>query len=154
MNSGVAKMPKNLRTSKGDYWIKQWIYSIASLFEMGTCFKGKNLLPEGAIFFLLRAVPYTMENHFYHIRWPPLNVTICITHVRNCVMGATPVMNQQQQNQRLRTDSSQSHCTRAFIFSSERSSKTLIKHWCSAVWSAPLFIATCSCCIILATWLI
>ena len=27
-------------------------------------------------------------NHFYHIRWPPLNVTIFITHARNCVMGA------------------------------------------------------------------
>ena len=24
-----------------------------------------------------------MENHFYHIKWPPLNVTIFITHVRN-----------------------------------------------------------------------
>ena len=52
MNSGVARIPKKLRTSKGDYWIQQWIYSIASLFEMGTSFKGKNLLPEGAnIFF-------------------------------------------------------------------------------------------------------
>ena len=27
----------------------------------------------------------------YHIRWPPLNVTIFITHVRNCVIGATPM---------------------------------------------------------------
>ena len=75
---------------------------------MGTSLKGKNLLPEGANsflkeqllmvwkinlseFFPLRAVPYVMENHFYHIRRPPLNVTICITHVRNCVMGATPM---------------------------------------------------------------
>ena len=24
-----------------------------------------------------------MENYFYHIRWPPLNITIFITHVRN-----------------------------------------------------------------------
>ena len=24
-----------------------------------------------------------MENHFYHIKLPPLNVTIRITHVRN-----------------------------------------------------------------------
>ena len=30
-----------------------------------------------------------MENHFYHIKGPPLNVTISITHVRNCMMGAT-----------------------------------------------------------------
>ena len=32
-----------------------------------------------------------MENHFYHIRWPPLNVTIFITHVPKWVMGATPM---------------------------------------------------------------
>ena len=31
------------------------------------------------------------KNHFYHIRLPPLNVFIFITHVRNCVMGATPI---------------------------------------------------------------
>ena len=37
----------------------------------------------GNKFFPLRAVPYAMENHFYHIRWPPLNVTILIAHVRN-----------------------------------------------------------------------
>ena len=30
-------------------------------------------------------------NNLYHIRWPPLNVTIFIMHVRNCVMGATPM---------------------------------------------------------------
>ena len=32
-----------------------------------------------------------VENNFSHIRWPLLNVTIFITHVRNCVMGATPM---------------------------------------------------------------
>ena len=32
-----------------------------------------------------------MENHFNHIRWPPLNVTIFITHVRYCVTWATPM---------------------------------------------------------------
>ena len=32
-----------------------------------------------------------MENHFNHIRGPPLNVTIFIMHVCNCVMGATPM---------------------------------------------------------------
>ena len=35
-------------TSKGDHWIKQWPISIASLFIMRTCLKGKNLLPKGA----------------------------------------------------------------------------------------------------------
>ena len=62
MGSGVARTPKNLSTSKGDYWIKQWFSSIAPLFEMGLLFK------EGSKFFPLRAVPYGMENHFYHIR--------------------------------------------------------------------------------------
>ena len=27
----------------------------------------------------------------YHIRLPPLNVTIFISHLRNCVMGAKPM---------------------------------------------------------------
>ena len=32
-----------------------------------------------------------MEHHIYHIRLPPLNATFFIMHVRNCVMGATPM---------------------------------------------------------------
>ena len=63
MGSGVARMLKKLRTSKRDYCIKQWFSTITSLFKMGTPHKGKNL-------------------HFYHIRWPPLNVTFSITLVR------------------------------------------------------------------------
>ena len=47
---------------------------------MGTALKGKNLLP------------YGMENQFNHIRLPPLNVAILITHVRNCVMVATTMI--------------------------------------------------------------
>ena len=50
---------------------------------MGTSLKGKNLLPRGSEFFPFRAVPYGKENHFYQIRWPPLNVTIFIKHMRN-----------------------------------------------------------------------
>ena len=53
---------------------------------MGTSYKGNNLSP-----FPLRAVPYGTENHVNPIRRPPLNVTIFITHVRNCVMEATPM---------------------------------------------------------------
>ena len=61
IKNGVARTLKKLRTSKGDCWIK--------LFKMGTSLKGKNSLPEGANFFFKeRAVPYDMENHFYHIR--------------------------------------------------------------------------------------
>ena len=64
---GVATTLKKLRTSKGDYSIKKWFSSIAFLFKMETSLKGKNLLPEGANCFPIRAVPYCMENHFYHI---------------------------------------------------------------------------------------
>ena len=32
-----------------------------------------------------------VENNVSHIRWPLLHVTIFITNVRNCVMGATPM---------------------------------------------------------------
>ena len=55
---------KKIRTSNGDYDIKQWFSSIASLFKMGTSPKGKNLLPEGANSFL----SHGMEHYFYHIR--------------------------------------------------------------------------------------
>ena len=83
-NNDVVRTLKKLGTSKGDYWIKQGFSSIASLFKMGTSLKGKNLLPE----LPLRAVPYGMENPFYHIRCPPLNVTIFLPYVRNCIMRA------------------------------------------------------------------
>ena len=56
-NKGVVSMLKKLRTSKGDYSIKQWFSSIASLFKMGTSLKGKNLLPEGANSFLKNLLP-------------------------------------------------------------------------------------------------
>ena len=39
-----------------------------------------------------------MENPFYHIRWPPLNVTIFIMHLRNCIMGASPISEDQINN--------------------------------------------------------
>ena len=42
-----------------------------------------------------------MKNHFYHIRCPPLNVTIFITQVRNCVMGATPMNMKKSQTSSL-----------------------------------------------------
>ena len=37
------------------------------VFKTGTSLKGKNLLREGAISFLLRGI-LSIENHFYHIR--------------------------------------------------------------------------------------
>ena len=48
MTNGVARTLKKLRTSKGDYWIKQWVSSIASLVKMGTFPKRKNSPPEVA----------------------------------------------------------------------------------------------------------
>ena len=48
---------------------------------MGSDLKSSSLWYGKSI--LANSVPYAMENHFYHIRLPPLNVTICITHVRN-----------------------------------------------------------------------
>ena len=37
--------------------------------------------------------------HFYHIRWPPLNVTIFnYARASNCVMGATPMHRAQHCN--------------------------------------------------------
>ena len=51
-HSGVAGTPKKLCISKGDYWIKQWLSSIMSLFETGITIKGKNFFPEGANSFL------------------------------------------------------------------------------------------------------
>ena len=49
----------------------------------------KESAPGGSEFFALRAVPYSMEITLPHL--VTLNVTIFITHVRNCVMGATPM---------------------------------------------------------------
>ena len=34
--NGIAGTVLKLRTSKGDYWVKQWFSSIASLFKIGT----------------------------------------------------------------------------------------------------------------------
>ena len=49
--------------------------------------KRKEFAPGGSELFPFRAVPYTLENQFYHNIWPPLNVTIFNTHMRMCVMG-------------------------------------------------------------------
>ena len=66
--------------------------SICVPFQNGKISLRREFAPRGSEFFLLRAVPYTTENHAYHIRWPLLNVTIFITHVRNYVKGATSML--------------------------------------------------------------
>ena len=45
-DNGVARVLKKLRTSKGDYCLKQRFSTITSLFKMGTSLKEKDLLPE------------------------------------------------------------------------------------------------------------
>ena len=90
---GLARTLKKLRTPKGDYlkgdyWIKQWFSSIASLFKMGTSLKGKNLLPEGANSFLYEQ---------FLIVWKITFITLSdllwmlIFLLRTCIMGATPM---------------------------------------------------------------
>ena len=60
--NGVVRALKMLRTSKGDYCIKQW-FSSSRPFS-----KWKLLLKErGSEFFPLSAVSYSMGNHLYHI---------------------------------------------------------------------------------------
>ena len=65
-------------------YIYQEYQAYQSIFQISSTNKRSKFLP-------LRAVPYGMENHFYHIRLHPLNVIFFITHVRNSVMGATPM---------------------------------------------------------------
>ena len=57
-------------------------------FRNGNFSLMKEFAPRGSEFFPLRAVPYGMETHFYHIK-----CYFFITHVRNCVLGATPMEN-------------------------------------------------------------
>ena len=79
---GVARTLKMLRTSKGDYWIKQSFSSIAPLF------KWELLLNERICYQRARILSFKSSSLWYG---NPLNVTIFITHVRNCVKGATPM---------------------------------------------------------------
>ena len=45
-------------------------------FQTGTSLKGMDLLPKEANSFLYEQFLISIENHYYQIRWPPLNVTI------------------------------------------------------------------------------
>ena len=66
-----------------------------------------------------------MENHFYHIRWPPLNVTIFITQVRNgsytseCMLGKLTTI----------TSNFQSVKWCSFIFNMDSSDEKLCGSW-------------------------
>ena len=51
-------------------------------YQNGNCSYRKEFAPRGSEFFPLKAVPFGMENHFYHIRLPPLNVPFLL---RMCV---------------------------------------------------------------------
>ena len=52
ITNGVARTLKRLRTSNGDFCIKQCFSTITPLSKIGTYLKGKNLPPEGANCFL------------------------------------------------------------------------------------------------------
>ena len=87
----VARTLKKLRISKGNYWIKQWFSSIASLFKIGTSLKRKNYAPRGSIILSLKS-----SSLWYRKSHLPHKVTSheCdfFSHVRKCVMGATPMI--------------------------------------------------------------
>ena len=55
-------------------------------FQNGNISQRKKIAPSGSELF-----PLWYGKSVYHSWWPPLNITIFITHMRNCVMGATPM---------------------------------------------------------------
>ena len=59
MDNGVARTLKERR-------LLDQSLQLCPFLKMGTSLNSRGL----------RAVPYCIENHFYHIRRPPLNVTI------------------------------------------------------------------------------
>ena len=94
LQKGSGKRLKVREKSVKSQGILRWILSgnpvtdYAALKE-SICSQGERILlrrkefaPRGSEFFLFRVAPYGMENHFYHITRPPLNVTILL---RACV---------------------------------------------------------------------
>ena len=90
-HNGIVRTLKKLRTSKGDHWIKQWFSSIASLFKMGTSLKGQNLLPLYEQFLIVWKITL-----IYRMKWPPLNVTIFITHMSKLPNGCYTNVSDEQ----------------------------------------------------------
>ena len=76
INNGVARTLKKVCTPKGDYWIKHMILFNCFPFQNGNSSKKKEFAARGSKVFPFIAVSYGKENHVYHMRWPPLNVTI------------------------------------------------------------------------------
>ena len=79
ISSDVARTLRNIRTSMGEYCIKQLFSTITPFFETGNSFK---LLPMGANYFHLEQFVKVLENHDNHTRRVPLSVTIFIVNVR------------------------------------------------------------------------
>ena len=90
-SNGVARALKKLRTSKGDYWIKQRFSSIAPLLKIGTSLKGKNLLPEGASYFLYEQFLRVWKIAFTTLGDLPGMLLFLLRTCVCCVMGATPM---------------------------------------------------------------
>ena len=76
----------------GQEHIKHCHVHVASFFIKETSLKGKNLLPEGANSFLLRAVIYGWKHLISTQGDFTWTFTTLITHLRNCVMGDTPMV--------------------------------------------------------------
>ena len=92
---GCSQNAEKLRTSKGDYLIKQWFSSIVSLFKMGTSLK-ERICSQRERIHSFNSSSLWYGKSLYHIRWSPLNVVIFIRHVHNWVMGATPKIRLQK----------------------------------------------------------
>ena len=89
--NSVARTLKKLRTSKGDYCIKQWFSKITSLFKVELLVKERICSQRGRSF-SFKSSSLRYRNHFYHISWAPLSVTFLLRTWVYCVMGATPML--------------------------------------------------------------
>ena len=85
-----------LRTSKGDYWDKKWFSSIASLFKMELLLK-KEFAPRGSQFFPLKSSSFWYGRSLLSHQVTSLECFyyFFFAHMRNCLMGATPMVHIQ-----------------------------------------------------------
>ena len=78
-------MLKKLCTSRGDCSNSEWLFSFASLFKWELLLK-ERVCSQREKICSFTSSSFSYWKHFYRIRWPPLNVTIFIMLLRNCVM--------------------------------------------------------------------
>ena len=78
--NGVARTLKKIRTSNGDYWVKQWFHQLRPFSKWELLLKDK-IASRGRLYGKL-LFPHSVTS---------LECYYFITHVRNCVIGATPM---------------------------------------------------------------